>query len=116
MQEAGMHPLDVVKIATTNAYQALGLDDSKHLCGIRVGCAADLAVVNGNPLDNLKIMYGRGYGLYGTMPRAEISKHGGVRWTVKDGVVFDAQALLREAEWYVQQEKARLAGNSRADR
>jgi hypothetical protein len=24
--------------------------------------------------------------------------------------------LLREAEWYVQQEKARLAGNSRADR
>ena len=32
----------------------------------------------------------------------------------KDGVVFDAQALLREAEWYVQQEKARMAGGARA--
>jgi imidazolonepropionase-like amidohydrolase len=114
LQEAGIHPIDVVKVATTNAYEALGLDTSKRLCGIRVGCAADLAVVNGNPIDNLKVMYGRGYGFYGTMPRAELSRHGGVRWTIKDGIVFDAQALLREAEWYVQQEKARLAGTTRA--
>jgi hypothetical protein len=33
-----------------------------------------------------------------------------VAWTIKDGVLFDAQALLREAEWYVEQEKARLRG------
>ena len=50
------------------------------------------------------------------MPRAQLSKQGGVRWTIKDGVVFDAQALLREAEWYVQQERARLAANTRAQR
>jgi len=31
-----------------------------------------------------------------------------VRWTIKDGYVFDAQALLREAEWYVRQERTRL--------
>ena len=115
MQEAGMHPLDVFKIATTNAYQAIGLDESRKLCGIRVGCAADIAIVNGNPIDNLKVMYGRGYGFYGTMQRTQLSKQGGVKWTIKDGVVFDAQALLREAEWYVRQEKARLAGNTRAD-
>ena len=115
MQEAGLHPLDVFKIATTNAYQAIGLDTLRHLCGIRVGCAADLAVVNGNPLDNMKVMYGRGYGFYGTMPRAQLSKQGGVRWTIKDGVVFDAQALLREAEWYVKQERQRLGGNTRAE-
>jgi hypothetical protein len=30
-------------------------------------------------------------------------------------VVFDAQALLREAEWYVQQERGRAA-NTRAER
>lgn len=114
MQEAGLHPLDVIRVATTNAYEALGLDRSKHLCGIRVGCAADLAVVNGNPIDNLKVLYGRGYGFYGTMPRAQLSRRGGVRWTIKDGVVLDAQALLREAEWYVQQERERLAGASKA--
>lgn len=115
LQEAGLHPIDVVRAATTNAYRALGLDTlSAPLCGIRVGCAADLVVVNGNPVDNFKIMYGRGYGLYGTMPRAELPKHGGVRWTIKDGVVFDAQALLREAEWYVQREKERMRGGRAA--
>ncbi|MEW5918505.1 MAG: amidohydrolase family protein [Gemmatimonadota bacterium] len=105
MQEAGIHPIDVIKVATTNAYQTLGLD--KH-CGIRVGCAADVAVINGNPIDNFKVMYGRGYGVYGLVPRADQWKHGGVTWTIKDGVVYDAQALLREVEWYVQQEKQRL--------
>ena len=104
MQEAGIHPIDVIKVATTNAHQALGLKD---FCGIRVGCKADLAVVNGNPLDNLKVLYGRGYGFYGIVPRAEQWKHGGVTWTIKDGILFDAQALLREAEWYVREEKGR---------
>ncbi|HVE78016.1 MAG TPA: amidohydrolase family protein, partial [Gemmatimonadaceae bacterium] len=111
LQEAGLHPLDVIRVATTNAYQVLGME--RH-CGIRVGCAADLAVVNGNPVDNFKVMYGRGYGFYGTMPRAELWKHGGVAWTIKDGVVYDAQALLREAEWYVLQERARLGGTTAA--
>jgi hypothetical protein len=105
LQEAGIHPIDVIRVATTNATQALGM--TKY-CGIRVGCAADLAVVNGNPIDNFKVMYGRGYGFHGLVPHNEQWKHGGVAWTIKDGVLFDAQALLREAEWYVQQERARL--------
>lgn len=105
LQEAGIHPIDIVRIATTNGAKVLGLE--KH-CGIRVGCAADLAVVNGNPLENFKVMYGRGYGFFGIVPRAQQSKHGGVKWTIKDGVIYDAQALLREAEWYVAQEKQRL--------
>ena len=111
MQETGIHPIDVIKIATTNAYQVLGRDKS---CGIRVGCTADLAIVNGNPLDNFKVMYGRGYGFYGLVPRDEQWKKGGVAWTIKDGILFDAQALLREAEWYVQQEKDRLKGKAAA--
>lgn len=112
LQEAGIHPMDVVRVATTNAYRALGLDTlaTTPLCGVRVGCSADLVVVNGNPIDNLKVLYGRGYGFYGTRPRAELPALGGVRWTIKDGVVFDAQALLREAEWYVQREKERAKG------
>lgn len=105
LQEAGLHPLDVLKAATTNAYQVLGM---REHCGVRVGCAADLAVVNGNPLDNFKVMYGRGYGYYGILSKAERERRGGVKWTIKDGIVFDAQALLREAEWYVAQERERL--------
>ncbi|MGH7467206.1 MAG: amidohydrolase family protein [Longimicrobiales bacterium] len=107
LQEAGIHPIDIIRIATTNGARVLGFD--KH-CGIRVGCTADLAVVNGNPIENFKVLYGRGYGFYGIVPRAQQAKHGGVKWTIKDGVVYDAQALLREAEWYVEQEKKRTAG------
>ena len=109
MQEAGIHPIDVIKVATTNATQVIGM---KEFCGVRVGCKADLAVVNGNPIDNFKVMYGRGYGFYGLVPRAEQWKHGGVAWTIKEGILFDAQALLREAEWYVEQEKIRLKGKA----
>ena len=105
LQESGIHPLDVIKVATTNAYQVLGLE--QH-CGIRVGCRADLAVVNGNPIDNFKVLYGRGYGVAGLVPQGEQWKHGGVMWTIKDGILFDAQGLLREAEWYVERERERL--------
>ena len=49
------------------------------------------------------------------VPRDEQWKHGGVTWTIKDGIVFDAQALLREAEWYVEQEKTRLKGKAAMD-
>ncbi|MEP7346237.1 MAG: amidohydrolase, partial [Gemmatimonadaceae bacterium] len=72
------------------------------------------AIVNGNPIDNFKVMYGRGYGLYGIVPREEQWKNGGVAWTIKDGTLFDAQGLLREAEWYVKQEKDRMKGQTKA--
>jgi hypothetical protein len=84
---------------------------SKH-CGVRVGCAADLAIVNGNPIDNFKVMYGRGYGFYGLVPRDQQWTLGGVAWTIKGGVVVDAQALLREAEWSVQQERSRVTSKA----
>ena len=106
LQEAGLHPIDVIRVATTNAYRALGMDEH---CGVRVGCAADLAVVNGNPVDNLKVLYGFGYGFYGIASREEQWKLGGVRWTIKDGVVYDAPALLREVLWYVQEAKSGAA-------
>ena len=95
LQQAGIHPLDVDRIATTNSAKIAGLGD--ELCGIRQGCAADIIVVDGNPLDNFKVLYGGGYAYYGTDREGE----GGVIWTIKEGEVFDAQALLSEAEWYV---------------
>jgi imidazolonepropionase-like amidohydrolase len=86
LQEAGIHPIDIIRIATTNSARAVGLED-QH-CGIRIGCVADLAVIAGNPLDDFKVMY-----------------DGGVRWTIKEGIVFDAPALLAEVRWYVDQAK-----------
>lgn len=99
MQQAGIHPLDVIKIATTNSAKVMGLEENQ--CGIRFGCVADLIVVDGNPIDNFKVLYGGGFAYYGTDRQGE----GGVIWTIKEGEVFDARALLREAEWYVAQDE-----------
>ncbi len=98
LQEAGIHPVDIIKMATTNASKSLGLT---HLSeGIRKGYAADLAIVDGNPLDNFKVMYGTG--MEGFMDdRVTKIQTGGVRWTLRDGVLFDAQALLKDVEDYV---------------
>lgn len=96
LQAAGMHPIDIIKIATWNATQALGLNDH---CGARIGCVADLAVIDGNPLDSFKVMYGSGIEHY--TADGKVETRGGVRWTIKAGVVFDAPQLLRDVEQYV---------------
>jgi hypothetical protein len=93
LQQAGIHPIDVIKMATWNATQTLGLENH---CGVRIGCVADLAVVNGNPLDNFKVMYGH-------------RDKGGVRWTIKAGIVFDAPALLKEVEEEVRRAKMKTS-------
>ncbi|MBP6003755.1 MAG: amidohydrolase family protein [Pyrinomonadaceae bacterium] len=53
-QEAGFHPLKVIQHATSNGAKILGREDS--IGRIRVGYKADLIVVNGNPLENFKVM------------------------------------------------------------
>ena len=53
-EEAGFHPLEVIAHATTNGAQLLGLGD--RLGKVRVGFTADLLVVNGNPLENLRVL------------------------------------------------------------
>ena len=102
LQEAGIHPLDIIKIATTNATKFLGLE--KLAKGVWEGGVADLAIVDGNPLDNFKIMYGNGIQSYST-DDGKVVPRGGVRWTIKDGIVFDAKSLLRDVEDYVSKMK-----------
>lgn len=101
MQEAGIHPLDVIKIATMNAGTVLG---EPRLSGVRIGNDADLAIVNGNPLDSFKLLYGTGQDVY--RPDGKVDHVGGVRWTIKAGIVFDAPALLKDVENQVRQAKA----------
>ncbi|MFO8061032.1 MAG: amidohydrolase family protein [Bacillota bacterium] len=98
LQEAGIHPIDIMKMATTNASRILGLT---HLTeGVRKGYAADLAIVDGNPLDNFKVMYGLGVEKF-LDDRVTRVRTGGVKWTIRDGVLFDATALLQDVEDYV---------------
>ncbi len=86
-QEAGFSPLQAIQHVTANNAQILG--EGARLGRVRPGYLADLAIVNGNPLEDLKVFY---------PPRADAAAGvgGGVAWTVKDGIPYDAQRMLRE--------------------
>ena len=110
LQEAGFSPLEVIEAATING--ARTLNDPKHLAPqfglVRRGMAADLVIVPENPLQNLKTLYGTGFERLNEKTNTQ-ERVGGVRWTIKDGIVYDAPALLRDVAASVAAEKVRRA-------
>jgi len=90
-QEAGFHPLKVIQHATANGAKILGKEDS--LGRIRTGYKADLIVVNGNPLENFKVLYPTGVE---EIRDGKVAKTGGIEWTLKDGIPFHAPTLAGE--------------------
>jgi cytosine/adenosine deaminase-related metal-dependent hydrolase len=105
LQEAGFHPLEVIWAATLKGAEALGLDH--ELGSIQIGKKADFVVVDEDPPENLKVLYGTGALRLNDETRA-VERVGGVRWTIKDGIVYDAKALLRDVRDMVEQSKADL--------
>lgn len=103
LREAGFHPLEVIWSATLRAAEALGIDD--EVGTIQVGKKADFVVVDENPLANLKVLYGTG-AIRLNDEAGEIERVGGVRWTIKDGIIYDAQALLRDVRQMVSTAKS----------
>jgi imidazolonepropionase-like amidohydrolase len=110
-QEAGFSPLEVIRHATVNGAQVLGLAD--RLGRVREGFAADLLVVNGNPIANLHLLNPYGTDLMtidgkvvdnysGDIkpgdPRAGSVHGGGIEWTIKDGVPYHVPTLMKEVK------------------
>ena len=94
LREAGFHPLEVIQSATLNGAEALGISNSTG--SIEVGKLADIIVVDENPLANLKVLYGTG--AIKLNEKNEAVRVGGVKYTIKDGVVYDAKKLLKEVK------------------
>jgi len=107
LREAGFHPIEVIRSATM--YGAQELSDPKGLQPdfgiIRVGLKADFVVVEENPLQNLKVLYGTG-ALRLSDETGEVERVGGVKFTIKDGIVYDAKQLLADVREMVRQAKA----------
>lgn len=103
LREAGFHPLEVIRSATLNGAEALGWD---HKIGsVAIGKLADFVVVDANPLKNLKVLYGTG--AIKLTDKNEVIREGGVKYTIKDGIIYDSKALLQEVKDMVDAEKAR---------
>jgi hypothetical protein len=90
LQEAGFNPLEVVQAATLNGAELLGIGEQTG--SLVPGKKADVVLVGENPLANFKVLYGTGHPRFdrraGTTARV-----GGVRYTIRDGIVYDAVAL-----------------------
>jgi len=90
-QETGFHPLKVIQHATSNGAKILGKEDT--IGRIRVGYKADMIVVNGNPLENFKVLSPLGVE---EIRDGKTVKTGGIEWTIRDGVPFHAPTLAAE--------------------
>lgn len=102
LQEAGFHPLEVIRSATSHGAEMLGL--AAQTGTIEKGKQADLVIMNENPLRNFKVLYGTGHYRYNDeLNKTERTR--AVEYTIKDGIVYDAQLLLKQVRELVQAQK-----------
>jgi Amidohydrolase family len=106
LQEAGFHPLEVIRSATFNGAQLLAEQQNKPMeTGVlRAGKLADLVIVPENPLANFKVLYGTGAIKLNDQTN-QVERVGGVKYTIKDGVIYDAKKLLSDVEKIVEAAK-----------
>jgi hypothetical protein len=121
LEEAGFHPLEVIKMATANGAKMIGMED--RLGRVRQGFIADLLVVNGNPVENLRLLnpYGTDVMTYDGKvidnysavapgdPKAKVQRGGGIEWTIKDGIPYHVPTLMKETKDMVAQARVELA-------
>lgn len=101
LREAGFHPLEVIRSATLYGAQALGID--KEVGSVEIGKLADMIIIEENPLQNLQCLYGTG--AIKLDEKNNVVRVGGVKYTIKDGIVFDAKKLLQDVKEMVAREK-----------
>jgi len=103
LREAGFHPLEIIRAATLNGAEALGISD--EIGSIEIGKSADFVIVEENPLQNFKVLYGTG--AIKLNEDNEVVRVGGVKHTIRQGVVYDAKQLLNEVKQIVDEAKAK---------
>ena len=101
LREAGFHPLEIIKAATLNGAEALGADNM--IGSVEVGKFADFVIIEENPLENLKVLYGTG--AIKLNNENKVTRVGGVKYTIKDGIIYNSKKLLEEVKHMVLEEK-----------
>lgn len=106
LQEAGFTPLEVIRAATLHGAQEIFEPQGEPIRygEIREGLLADLVLVDENPLENLKVLYGTG-AMRLNKETDEIERVGGVQYTIKDGIVYDTQQLLKDVRQMVDRQE-----------
>ncbi len=108
LQEAGFHPLEVIRAATMHGAETLfkPLGKPIEFGIIRPGLLADLVITDQNPIANFKVLYGTGH--LKLNDRTNMPERvGGVKYTIKDGIIYDAKQMLADVAAMVERAKAK---------
>ena len=113
VREAGFHPLEVIQAATYNPAKTLSESWDKPMDRgvVRAGLLADLVIVDQNPLKNLKVLYGTGAVRLNDQTR-QVERVGGIKYTIKDGIVYDAKKLLADVGAMVEKQRQSRKGTT----
>lgn len=93
LRETGLHTLEVLKAATYNSAKTLR---QPKLGLVRPGYVADLIIIDGSPLYNLRYMYS--FGALTVDADNKMFRKGGIVHTIKDGIVIENAKLMQEVE------------------
>jgi imidazolonepropionase-like amidohydrolase len=108
LREAGFSSLEVIRAATYHGalqlHKPKGMENDLQFGVLEAGMKADMIVVDRNPLANLKVLYGTGAPMLND-ETGELERVGGITYTIKDGIVYDAKELLADVREMVRQQK-----------
>ena len=93
LQEAGFHPLEVLRAATYEGASLLGIEQDTG--SIDLGKRADLLVHRCNPLEDFKLMYGTG-AMRLNDETGSVDWKRSLQYTIRAGVVYDTDELLAD--------------------
>lgn len=98
LQEAGFHPLEVLRAATLEGAHLLGIEAD---CGsVEVGKRADLLVHDQNPLEDFKLLYGTG-AMRLNDDTQSVEWQRALRHTIAGGICYDTAELLADVRTMV---------------
>ncbi|GBD32731.1 Adenine deaminase [bacterium HR33] len=106
LRETGMHTLEVIKAATYNSAKTLR---QERLGLVRPGYLADLIIVDGSPLYNLRFLYS--FGALTLDREGKMYRTKGIVHTIKDGIVINNARLMEEVAKMVAKSKEGVGPN-----
>jgi hypothetical protein len=68
-------------------------------------------LVDQNPLENLKVFYGTGW-MKLNDETGKVERVGGVKYTIKDGIIYEPKKLLADVAQMVEEQKKKLKGKT----